>query len=573
VFLPVADETRVRSGAARIHVHAPLAVGARVLARALLGLALMSPAYVGAQSALVGTRISGSLVYDDFPQLGNCFDPSDVENCRAPWAQPPFLPSSAIQPEAIVTENDSMYPELLFDDQGFLSVAVDVDATAVRIRVENTSGSAADCAPYGFRVELEDLFPAHTILAATLQSVADFPGLVANPTADGSGVEIHYPGRDFCPPQTANDLAILAAYNDGGDLAAEIELETHKIGGALEFEDFPQLGNCFDSANASACRSPGAMPPFAPDSGIQPQAELSENDAFFPEFVLDDPEFLRTSVDVDTQSIRIRVVNQSGQPATCAPHGFAIPLFDLAPIAPIDVATVLAPEEFPGLSVTVGPDRQSVELDFAGRDTCPPSSSQDFAILAALNDDSELVADIAIGPRAIQGGLHFSDFPQLGNCFDPLDVANCRAPGAVPPFAPSSGIQPAAIVSEADDDFSEFVFDDGGNLIIRADVDAESIRVTLENTAQAPASCAPFGFDLPLRGLALPGSTVVASVVDAADFPGLSVTSIDEGTGISIHFPGRDACPPESENDLQVLGAYNADGTLEGTLSLTIVEP
>ena len=70
-----------------------------------------------ANASLVGATVDGSIVFTSYPSLGNCFDPADAAGCRSSSATPPFAPTSSIQPQAIISEDDSDFPEPVFDDK------------------------------------------------------------------------------------------------------------------------------------------------------------------------------------------------------------------------------------------------------------------------------------------------------------------------------------------------------------------------------------------------------------------------------------------------------------------------
>jgi len=127
---------------------------------------------------------------------------------------------------------------------------------------------------------------------------------------------------------------------------------------------------------------------------------------------------------------------------------------------------------------------------------------------------------------AIQGVLHFGDFGQV-NFFDPAN-------GSIPSPPNSSGIQPAAVVSEDDagNGYVEFTYNDG-YWIIDVDVDAATVEITQR----------PFGspqrannWDIYLTGLDWSGETSgIAEVYAISDgfLDGLALELVDDS---SLHF-------------------------------------
>ena len=174
-------------------------------------------------------------------------------------------------------------------------------------------------------------------------------------------------------------------------------------------------------------------------------------------------------------------------------------------------------------------------------------------------------ASASILGDTVHGEMVFKDFPGLGNMFDPTPKPGCPE-CTVPPFPDSSGIQPNAVVTDADTTFPEFIFVDVGFLDVTVDIDESTIDVAVVNTTGTPPTAAPFGWEIRITGMEwvgpLPGFLTDASVIDDTLFPGLTASVIDAGTGILIDFPGRG-----SSTDQAVLDAYIANDSLTATVS------
>ena len=123
--------------------------------------------------------------------------------------------------------------------------------------------------------------------------------------------------------------------------------------------------------------------------------------------------------------------------------------------------------------------------------------------LASVQAHASLVGD------TISGSITFTDYPTLGNCFDPVDTN----PGCNSNFTNTSGIQPSAVVSVDDanypdyvnNGYPEFLYSDTGasglflDVGVGVDVDASSIRLDIVDRS----SISPGRSEKPLK-LAVP---------------------------------------------------------------------
>lgn len=151
----------------------------------------------------------------------------------------------------------------------------------------------------------------------------------------------------------------------------------------------------------------------------------------------------------------------------------------------------------------------------------------------------------------IYGDILFTDYPGIGNCFDPVVVSSnsgCRASGASAPFAPSSPTQPNATITEDDASYPELVFHDKGWLLLSVDIDGSTLSVTVDNTNALENSnplppnttSAPLAWQIRLTGFNANSLSILDILgPDAALFPGLFATVVDEGDGILLDYQGR----------------------------------
>jgi len=193
------------------------------------------PAFGGVHASLVGDTIHGSIIFTSYTWIGNCFDPSNpliTSECNAV-----FTDTSGIQPLAMVSEDDSQYPEFLYSDTGswgsFLDVVVDVDSYSVHIDIIDRSSIPPEQAatPLAWTIALTDLDwnPQASIIGADVTSY-EYPGGEEFDTIDPfvtsfgqDWIDIDFVGRE------GDNDDLLQAWIDYGHLVAVIDLQTNHV--------------------------------------------------------------------------------------------------------------------------------------------------------------------------------------------------------------------------------------------------------------------------------------------------------------------------------------------------------
>lgn len=216
--------------------------------RLWLAIAAMLVANQVSATSLVGDTISGSLVFDEYPGLGNALDPADGADPGP--LNGDFSATSGVQPLATVTEDDSAYPEFLYSDTGspsatdddFLDVVGDVDASSIHIEIIDRSNAGTVPNPPGPKVPLAwtftisglDFDDGSTLSGATVSDNVvgfdPFQVTVLSPSA----IEIKFLGR-LQNPEFLGAPALQAAWsslNHDNYLSANITLQTVPIPGA-----------------------------------------------------------------------------------------------------------------------------------------------------------------------------------------------------------------------------------------------------------------------------------------------------------------------------------------------------
>ena len=159
------------------------------------------------------------------------------------------------------------------------------------------------------------------------------------------------------------------------------------------------------------------------------------------------------------------------------------------------------------------------------------------------------------------GHMQYDYDPNMGNLFEPGAKPGCPECIVPDPFE-SSSLQPFAVVLDPDLFFPEFIFRHEGLHEVIVDIDEASIDLVLSNISGGPAVVAPHEFEIRLTDITwvedgVPGIITSASIVDESLFPGLSVSVINEGTGLLLDFSNS---PPE------LLSTYNSHSDLWATI-------
>ena len=190
------------------------------------------------QASLLGDTISGEITFIDYTFLGNCFGPDPVN----PGCNSNFMNTSGVQPNAIVSESDDSYPnflnngypEFLYSDTGssgdFLDVAVDVDASSVRVDIVDRSSIAPEVAltPLAWRIDLTGLNDsAGSIIGANIISQSSSSPFTLGFTADS--LEINFLGRRAGDQVTDLDQDMLTQWRTSGMFFANISLQTTPV--------------------------------------------------------------------------------------------------------------------------------------------------------------------------------------------------------------------------------------------------------------------------------------------------------------------------------------------------------
>ena len=199
---------------------------------------LLALASAQGHASLVGDTISGSIVFTDYPGLGNCFDPVDID----PGCNSYFANTSGIQPNAVVSTDDASYPdylnngypEFLYSDTGpsglFLDVGVDVDASSIRLDIVDRSSIAPDVAltPLAWRIDLTGLDDsAGDIIGAMITNQSTGSPFTVAFTANS--LEINFLGRRDGEVAEDLDPVLLNEWRTSGHLYADISIQTSAV--------------------------------------------------------------------------------------------------------------------------------------------------------------------------------------------------------------------------------------------------------------------------------------------------------------------------------------------------------
>jgi hypothetical protein len=174
----------------------------------------------------------------------------------------------------------------------------------------------------------------------------------------------------------------------------------------------------------------------------------------------------------------------------------------------------------------------------------------------------------------IQGSLTFTSF-NIGNCFDPNNpkaISHCNAD-----FTDTSGIQPLAIVSEDDSQYTEFLYSDTGPagdfLDVVVDVDAYHVRIEIIDRSSIPPEDAltPWGWTIALTDLDWnpQGNLIGADVTSYKQPGGDEFQTIDPFVAafgpdsLSINFIGRESNDSTLENAWKDYGHLVAEIDLQ----------
>jgi hypothetical protein len=141
-----------------------------------------------ASATLVGDHIFGALHFGGFSDAWNFFDPLNPAGNAVPAG------SSGIQPEAVVSEDDSLFYEFGFEDV-FSSIHVDVDGDTIRVEQLPLMGMGL---ANEWEIELTDLDwgDGHGIAGLAI-STSSIDGLETEATGDA--VTLRFPGGMLGP--------------------------------------------------------------------------------------------------------------------------------------------------------------------------------------------------------------------------------------------------------------------------------------------------------------------------------------------------------------------------------------
>lgn len=163
------------------------------------------------------------------------------------------------------------------------------------------------------------------------------------------------------------------------------------IDGEMILKDDPNLGNMFDPTPKPGCPT-CTVPAFPSSSSIQPVAVVIDPDIIFPEFIFRKVSEYDVEVDIDIDSIDVSLINTSGSPAAVAPEGWEIRLTDInwndGVPGILTSASIVDPNMFPGLTVSVINSGTGLLLDYPGSANANPNA------LSTYNDNSWLKATI-----------------------------------------------------------------------------------------------------------------------------------------------------------------------------------
>lgn len=191
--------------------------------------------------------------------------------------------------------------------------------------------------------------------------------------------------------------------------------------------------------------------------------------------------------------------------------------------------------------------------------------------LASVQAHASLVGD------TISGSITFTDYPTLGNCFDPVDTN----PGCNSNFTNTSGIQPSAVVSVDDanypdyvnNGYPEFLYSDTGAsglfLDVGVDVDASSIRLDIvDRSSIAPEiALTPLAWRIDLTGLDDSAGDIIGAIITSQS-TGDPFTVTFTADTLEINFLGRRASDGVEDLDPDILNVWRTSGHLYADISI-----